>query len=118
MHGNNVPKGNTYRIYNKGGRYQQVIGRYPDQVVLQEFPSFEAVLDYTMVRGHLEEGAFNFLQFILGTLKTESVVDKTLIEWCSDAAGNVVYKNRAVRILRDFVTTGRGWQTYLSDKED
>jgi len=111
-------KGNTYRIYNKNRRYQQVVGNYPDQIVLKEFPDLTSVLGFAFERGHLEDGSYNFLQFVIGTIKASSIDDTELVLECHRSANNEVYKNRAVRMLERHIREGRGWQTYLSDKED
>ena len=110
----------TYRIFNnpKIGQYQQVSGLYPYHEVLQTFSSFTQVLNFIIPRVHLEEGALNFFQFLVGTtLSNEAISVQTLLEEGKASANSDVYLNRAVRMLEKFVNSGRGWRTDESKDE-
>jgi len=102
----------NYRIFNNKGVYQQVVGTYPDHKVLQTFDDFTEALNYIVPRVHLEEGALRFLQFLVGTtVKNEAISVQTLLNEGKESANSTVYRDRAVRILKDFVASGKGWQT-------
>ena len=101
------------RFIHQKGKYHLVTGFYPRETIKETFASLEETIRYAIPRIHLDEGAYNYIRFLLGTKPSIAVSEVGMMEWGADCQKSESYLNKSVTRLLNSVKSGNNW---LSDK--